>query len=120
MSQSINLPTCGRIVHYYPSENDPICRANGAEFVPAFVIQAFGILHANLQVFTMSSDAPQVLRYSVNHKSEAPPRSPYWEWPPVPAPTTAAVVPITTSTSTDGISGDTTYKEWTSANGNRA
>lgn len=119
MSQSVNLPTCGRVVHYYPAESDIICRSNGAEFLPAIVIQAFGILHANIQVFTMSFDAHSVLRYSVNHKSEALPGQPYWEWPPIPVP--AVVIPISAGVNnTDGTSGDTTYKEWTSTNGNRA
>jgi len=118
MTNTVNLPTCGRIVHYYPADNDVVCRANGVEFIPAIVIQSFGILHANILVFTMNQDAREVLRYSVNHKSEALPGQSYWEWPTVPAP----VVSMATNTGpvTDGTSGDTNYKEWSSSNANRA
>lgn len=85
------LPTAGRIVHFYPvGENEKaITGANNAEKVPAIIIQAWGYLTANMQVFTMNPDALNVLRYSVYHISEVPkddegnPTVSYWDWPQI-------------------------------------
>lgn len=76
----MEIPKCGRIVHYYPNGVDVIAGSNFATVVPAIVIQSFGDSnHLNLQVFTMNGDAPNVLRFSVYHKSEAPEGAAYWE-----------------------------------------
>jgi len=90
-SNAVSIPTAGRIVHFYGCGNDILCNANGAEYVPAIVVQACGNLIANLQCFTMAVDAPNVLRFSVHHKSEAFIKnedgttdqiySTYWDWP---------------------------------------
>lgn len=90
---TVQLPTCGRIVHFYPNGNDSVCGANGAEFVPAIVVQHWSGLIANLSVFPMNTDATNVLRYSVHHKSEAiivnedgsktQVYGTYWDWPEI-------------------------------------
>ena len=84
----VQSPTCGRIVHFFPKhENDKICAWNGAEKVPAIVVQSWGNLSANLSVFPMNPDATNVLRYSVMHASEVHrdeegiPTGSYWDWP---------------------------------------
>lgn len=87
----IQIPTVGRIVHFYPigEVEKSITGANNAEKIPAIIIQAWGYLTANMQVFTMNSDAVNVLRYSVYHISEVPkndngePIVSYWEWPTI-------------------------------------
>lgn len=78
----IKIPTCGRQVHFFPNNKDAIAAANGAEVLPAFVIQAFST-KLNLQVLTMNPDAKNVLRYSVAHKSELTDtyQPAYWDWP---------------------------------------
>ena len=83
-NQIVKVPTVGRIVHYYPV-NDSICKASNAEFVPAIIVQCWGNLMSNIQVFTMNPDAQNVLRYSVHHKSELLEGSElsYWEYPPI-------------------------------------
>lgn len=84
----VQSPTCGRIVHFFPkNENDKICAFNNAEKVPAIVVQSLGNLSANLSVFPMNPDATNVLRYSVLHASEVHrdeagnPTGSYWDWP---------------------------------------
>lgn len=89
----LKLPTCGRIVHFHHCNNDDVCGANGAEFIPAIVVQAWGNFIANLSCFTMNADASNVLRFSVHHKSEAFTKNEdgttnqiyptYWEWPSI-------------------------------------
>lgn len=89
----VKNPSCGRIVHFYPNGNDSVCGANSAEFVPAIVVQSFGNNVVNLSVFPMNNDAPNVLRYSVHHKSDAITINEdgttntiyptYWEWPQI-------------------------------------
>jgi len=84
MDTSVKLPSVGRIVHYYPNGADPITSNNGAEFVPAIVVQEFGGLLANLSVFPMNPDATNVLRYSVQHKSmPVHTGQAYWDWPEI-------------------------------------
>jgi hypothetical protein len=91
----IKVPTVGRTVHYFPSGIDEVAQANGATVLPAIVIQVFGT-RVNLQVLTMNPDAPNVLRYSVAHKSdaardhirqvvgeEAPIVEAHWDWPEI-------------------------------------
>ena len=85
----VQKPSCGRIVHFFHNDADVghHCAANSADRVPAIVVQAWGGLVANLSVFPMNQDGTNVLRYSVNHKSEAPqdasgnPTGTYWDWP---------------------------------------
>lgn len=78
----IKLPTVGRQVHYFPSENDPAARANNAMVLPATAIQIFGTA-INIQVLTMNPDAHTLLRYSVAHKSTALEGQSYWDWPEI-------------------------------------
>ena len=86
----VQIPTCGRIVHYYPNGGDAHCSANTANVVPAMVVQTFGTA-INLSVFPMNTDATNVLRYSVLHKSnlktneDGTPVSglAYWDWPAI-------------------------------------
>lgn len=84
----VQSPSCGRIVHFFPhQEKDKLCAWNGATFVPAIVVQAWGNLGANLSVFPMNPDATNVLRYSISHISEVSrdeqdvPTQSYWAWP---------------------------------------
>jgi hypothetical protein len=77
-------PTVGRIVHYFPNGADPAASANGANVVPALVIQSFGA-NVNLHVFSMNPDSPNVLRYSIPHFSQATDARGYWDWPQVTA-----------------------------------
>jgi hypothetical protein len=79
----IKIPTVGRQVHFFPvAENDSIIRVNGVTLAPAIVIQGFD-LSVNMQVFTMSGDALNVLRYSVPHKTIALEGQSYWDWPEI-------------------------------------
>lgn len=81
----IKIPSVGRIVHYFPNQGDEVAAKNNAKFIPAIVVQQFGTKLLNLQVFTMNTDAPTVLRFSVNHKSDAPSGNglSYWDWPEI-------------------------------------
>lgn len=72
------LPTVGRIIHYYHGEDKYTNGHNGIEFYPAIVVQTWGGLIANICVFKLDG---AIVRWSINHKSEI--SSPeYWEWPP--------------------------------------
>lgn len=85
----LKIPTVGRIVHYFPNGKDNHCAANGAVKVPAIVVQSWGDgnTRLNLSVFPMNQDSPNVLRYSVNHKSSLSLvlneecTAAYWDWP---------------------------------------
>ncbi len=85
----IKIPSTGRIVHFFPDKSDAHCRANGAEKLPAIVVQDWQALTINLRVFTMNADGPNVLRYSVVHKSLAAKdqdgnfAQSYWDWPEI-------------------------------------
>lgn len=86
IAKEVKVPTCGRIVHYFPNKADAHCAANGAVMVPAIVVQDWNNLIVNLSVFPMNPDGTNVLRYSVHHISEAPnngglPIGAYWAWP---------------------------------------
>jgi hypothetical protein len=83
MDTTVKSPTAGRIIYYFHNDSDDVASANNAEFVPAMVIQAWGSLLVNVHVFPMNADAPNVLRYSVQHKSTAPEGVPYWDWPEI-------------------------------------
>ncbi|HEY1201693.1 MAG TPA: hypothetical protein VGE79_11955 [Niastella sp.] len=81
----VKLPTVGRTVHFYPGAADETCRANGAQCLPAIVVQEWGNTVANLHVFTANHDAPNVIRFSVDHVSKRFEGSQqgYWDWPPI-------------------------------------
>lgn len=81
----VNIPTCGRIVHYFPV-NDQLAKTNNAEKLPAIVVQSWESPSVNLSVHTASQDAPVVLRFSVPHISAAATSEgkiiqDYWDWP---------------------------------------
>lgn len=86
----VKLPTVGRMVHYFPNLADAHCAANGAEVLPATVVQVFGE-RINLVVTCMNQDAAVVQRYSVQHKSTVPKQDnsehltevSYWDWPEI-------------------------------------
>jgi len=81
----IKIPTPGRMENYFPNQGDETAAKNNAKCLPAIVIQSFDSMLLNLQVFTMNSDAPNVLRFSVHHKSNAPSGNglSYWDWPEI-------------------------------------
>jgi hypothetical protein len=81
----IKIPTVGRQVYYFPNGNDLHCSRNGAEVLPATVVQVFST-RVNLAVTCMNTDGPVVLRYSVVHKSEIEHLTginSYWDWPEI-------------------------------------
>lgn len=81
-AEGFKAPTVGRIVHYFPNDGDKHCEKNGAEVVPAIVVQVFGRTVANLSVFPMNPDGTNVIRYSVQHRSQVNNEGiPYWDWP---------------------------------------
>jgi hypothetical protein len=89
----VKIPSCGRVVHFFPNGADVVCQSNGAECLPAFAVQHFSGTRLNLSVFPMCADATNVLRYSVPHKSEVigefvvgEPQNKglaYWDWPEI-------------------------------------
>jgi hypothetical protein len=76
----IKKPSVGRIVHYY--HEGGIIHTNGAEFLPAIVLQTFGGLVANLTVFIPGQVGPCTV-WSAHHESEKLGGSGYWVWPEV-------------------------------------
>jgi hypothetical protein len=82
--QAVKIPTPGRIVNYFHNKHDEGAAYNGAESYPAIVLQSWtGSTNVNMQVFTMNSDALQVLAWSVPHKSDGNEDLPYWDWPEI-------------------------------------
>jgi hypothetical protein len=81
MKEQIQLPTVGRIVHFYPGKEDVEFNRNGAEYFPAIVTQVWGGLIANLNVFTPTNGVIPYL--SVFHLSEAGTADPqrFWMYP---------------------------------------
>lgn len=86
----IKIPTVGRTVIYFPSEQDSVVENNGVTEAPAVVVQTFGEHDTiNLSVHTFNPDAPVVLRYSVPHKSRALKNDEgkiiqrCWDWPEI-------------------------------------
>jgi hypothetical protein len=77
----IQVPTCGRIVHYVPVLPDVLRETNPqyCKLLPAIVVEASD-LYANLVVFSMGS-TPADSNFSVPHKSLAHPNQSYWQWP---------------------------------------
>ena len=82
--EDVKIPTVGRWIHFFPgtSSQDALIKNNGLSVAPALVIQPFGTA-VNLQIFTMNADAPNVLRFSVAHKSTAGEGQSYWDWPDI-------------------------------------
>jgi hypothetical protein len=77
------IPTCGRVVHYFPNETDPICSQNKAGKYAAIVGEANG-LKVDLSIHTMNDGNPVINRFSVEHKSAAgasETQAAYWDWP---------------------------------------
>lgn len=73
-------PTSGRIVQFFPEEDDLYARNNGAKQVPAMVVQAWGEDGlVNIRVFNDSDEAPR-MRRSVAHRSKAAEGQSYWDW----------------------------------------
>lgn len=86
MSNEIQKPTAGRIVHFYPAPNDEPARENGAECLPAMVVFYSGDEKepdlVNLQVFTNSSRG--TLYYvNVPHSDKPLSNGPSWHWPEI-------------------------------------
>lgn len=79
--QGFVLPTPGRIVHFYPSKTDHSAKQNGAQFIPAMVIQSWGGDMANLRIFPYGMET-DVLRGSCHHKDSPDVGESYWVYPP--------------------------------------
>lgn len=114
----LQTPTEGRIVHYFPGQDDQLTNRNGAEKIPAIVIQPFSSAgRCNLYIFSVGSESP--VRWSIPQKDEAQEGFSYWNWPEI-----APVLHISHSEgykpTTDGESGDITYKAFTEENQTRA
>ena len=83
-TEVIQLPTVGRIVHFYPNdwakENIFPGSLNGATFLPAIITQSFGGTTANLAVITPFYGI--VGQGSIPHKTDTAETNSYWVWPP--------------------------------------
>lgn len=81
MPETIQMPTCGRMVHYFPDRT-----TNDFIFVspsPAIVIAASGENELMLSVFSASESRPVVLRAAVPHMSAKKSGANYWDWPEI-------------------------------------
>jgi hypothetical protein len=84
-------PTVGRIVHYFPAEQDHEAGQNNADVCAAIVTQSFDNLTPNLHVMVNgygdNGSAKSVIRFSVPHKDDFVPNpsnsAGYWDWPTV-------------------------------------
>lgn len=105
-------PTEGRIVHYFPGQDDSLTNRNGADKLPAIIIQPF-TSRCNLYIFSVGSESP--VRWSIPQKDDVQEGFSYWDWPEI-----APVMNIAHSEgykpTTDGGSGDITYKAFTEEN----
>lgn len=83
-TEVVQLPTVGRIVHFYPNdwakENTFSKLLNNAPFLPAIVTQTFGGTTANLAVITPFHGI--VGQGSIPHKVDTAETNSYWVWPP--------------------------------------
>jgi len=85
--QIVMLPTCGRMIHYFPVLPDFLKQDNPdyCKMLPAIVVEATD-LYVNMVVFGIGS-TPCESKVSVPHKSEAldfetkEPTMSYWDWP---------------------------------------
>lgn len=71
----VKIPTCGRMVHYFPNDSDKTIKC---EKCPATVLND----DSNPDLFVMHSDGGGV-RKTVMHKSIAGKNTPYWDWPEI-------------------------------------
>jgi len=89
----IKIPTCGRMVHYFPVLPD-VLKANAPTYIkmlPAIVIESIeNDLAVNMCVFGMGSGISGAeTKWSVQHKScvakdeDGNPRWSYWDWPEI-------------------------------------
>lgn len=88
---TVKIPTCGRMVQYFPSEAEKTTRtgagSNGAQVLPAVVTQVFSqswsesYTGVNMRVFADSEDV--LWKTSVQHKSSAHEGAEYWDWPEI-------------------------------------
>lgn len=78
----VAIPTCARVVHYFPNGADMVASANGVTVVPASVVAADG-LNLHLSVQTLDETFPVVVRLSIPHKTGVPAgeSKAYWDWP---------------------------------------
>ena len=79
------IPTAGRIVHFFPP-SIVLIELQGALKLPAIVVDAEENGNAILSVFTPTAHQPVVLQADVPHKSKADVDAgmPYWDWPELP------------------------------------
>ncbi len=87
--ENVNVPGCGRIVHFSPvTARDQRVIGTGASKVPAIVVEGDDT-HPSLSVFTVNAERPVVVRKTVPHVSLADKDAEgnftqsYWEWPEV-------------------------------------
>lgn len=134
------IPTVGRIVHFFPGSNDPSLSDrkgahptyanNSATVLPAIVLQVFGTA-INLMVFTCNQDTHTARRYSVQHKDTALQGTyedgvvpTYWDWPEIvtftpPVGSTTLTIPHPDIVSQSTTDGNLTFKSFSQDNGNQ-
>lgn len=82
----VKIPTCGRMVHYFPFGEDGFnCEPVYVKMLPAIVVEASD-LAVNMVVFGMNIHPSSQAKFSVMHKSSAfdaagNQHSAYWDWP---------------------------------------
>lgn len=79
-------PSVGRIVHFYPNENDKQALENDVEFIAAIVTRVFGHHRVDLRIFPAVEEKNRFTRrINVPHKIKAATASGddsgHWEWP---------------------------------------
>lgn len=81
MSQNV---TPGRIVEFFPNNNQLIKLPNSMTSAPAMVTQTFdGSPHVNLCLFTANPNGEATMQaWSIPHKETAVQDQPYWDWFP--------------------------------------
>lgn len=80
-------PSVGRIVHFFPNENDKQALENGVEFVAGIVVRTFGNHRADIRIFPAVEEKERyTMRWNVPHQTKAAQvateNSGYWAWPP--------------------------------------
>ncbi len=85
---TVKIPSCGRMVHYFPVLPDSIKAINPdyCKVFPALVIEASD-LAVNMVVFSIGS-TPCESKWGVPHKSlvlneNSEPTMSYWDWPQI-------------------------------------
>lgn len=74
----IKVPTCGRIVHYFPNKND----GQSPRLLPAIVITEYDT-YPSLHVFTEDAENPYFLAKTVYPAKDKIEGQPYWDWPEI-------------------------------------